>query len=98
MYAPSYSLLAAVKIRQFFAANRGFLPMIVIYDNPRDDPGTFIARVWTAGPGPEPTATKLHLRYETFETMQQAIDALGLSLAWLPRQPMDDPTIVGVWI
>lgn len=66
------------------------LPIWVIYQNPTDRPGLFVARKWLLDKATE----------ELFEatTLQMVRDQLPTGLTCLPRSPMDDPVIVESWV
>lgn len=64
-------------------------PMIVIYDNPRDIPGKFVARLWKYG-----RATMDCVVKDTLEEIRQEIPP---GFYRMGRQHMDDPVIVEVW-
>lgn len=70
--------------------------MWVIYDHPSDFPDVFIARRW------DPTyvgfmPTEQIITGATLEEVRMEINkAHGLCL--VPREPLDDPKIVEVWL
>lgn len=73
---------------------KGKMLNIVVYDNPKDDLGYFVARAFYIDKLPVPT--KVSFRAKTLEEVQAAIpDEI---FHWLPRHPEDDPIIVGVWL
>lgn len=67
------------------------LPLIAIYDHPRDYPNHFVARVFDLD---KPLA--LVALADTLEDIRAVVTALPVS--YFPRSPMDDPCIVEVWI
>lgn len=65
------------------------LSIWVVYDNPTDYPGRFVARKWKGD-----TATpELHLA-DTLDELRQLLPA---GLCRLPRFAIDDPKIVETW-
>ncbi len=78
-------------------ANEAERPLIMwtIYDNPKDYPGLFVARmfkVWRAGP--EPTAEVVMSR--SLDEVRRAMTHLGLTC--IQRSPDDDPKILEIWL
>lgn len=72
-----------------------FLPMWVIYANPKDCPGKYVVRRHLTGPGfvladQDPTAI--------VESLEEARSAVPPGRFNLHRMPGDDPCIAEVWI
>lgn len=66
------------------------LPIWVVYDNPTDLPGSFVARKWLLD---QPT-TEIHQA----KTLEDVRGKLPKGLIRLPRNPNDDPKIVELWV
>lgn len=73
--------------------DRNRLPMWVVYNNPKDYPGHYVARLWYSIPTAEPTAT-------VFQAPLQTIRAALSSHGYIQtaRTLMDDPCIEEVWL
>lgn len=69
------------------------IPMIVIYDHPRDFPGvSYVARVWKGiNPG------RVYMTSNSIIAIRHAIRKYT-NLNKAPRLPGDDPAIAEVWI
>lgn len=67
------------------------MPIIAVYENPKDFPGQIVARVWEVN---RPTDTIIVK--SSLEEMQQDISKTGM--AFLPRTKQDDPALIGTWI
>ena len=76
---------------QRWHAARGRRPMWVIAKRPSDWPDHFVARLCVTLPFPRPTR-----RLCAHSTFAGLVDALPAGLSFLPRDPADDPVIVGV--
>lgn len=68
----------------------GRLVYIVVYDNPRDYPGQYVARLFEDG---RPTA-----KHVTGDTLQQVRAYIPADLVAIQRDKLDDPCIVETWI
>lgn len=66
------------------------LAIWVVYDNPVDLPGRFVARKWL---NDEPTAEILQAK-----TLEELRGCLPAGLVCLRRAPSDDPKIVETWL
>ena len=66
------------------------LPMIVIYENPTDFPGKFVARLWDMI-----WPTDLHVVKDTYEELLEEIPDFMVKIQ---RLPFDDPVIKEVWM
>jgi hypothetical protein len=62
----------------------------IIYDNPPDFPGYFVARLWR---GEEPSH-----QYVLGLTLDEVRAKLPQGLKWVDRAPDDDPCIVEKWL
>ena len=70
--------------------------MWVIYENPKDHPGAFVIREWHVEPGnPDPVASQ---RYALANELRGARLAVPAGLRCIPRDELDDPTIVEIWV
>lgn len=78
------------------APTRGGLPLVVIYSNPFDYPGRYVARIQWAMPGGVVQADKEPL--VVVDTLEQARAAVPGGMTMLPRDPRDEPQIVEVWL
>lgn len=67
----------------------GSLTIWVVYDNPTDYPGRFVARKWLAD-----TPTQELRLADSLEELRQLLPD---GLCCLPRSPVDDPKIVETW-
>lgn len=73
------------------------MSMWVIYDNPTDYPGMYVARMWNVVTGelePQPTAEIII----TANVDDLSDYFLEQGLAFLARAEADDPKIMGVWL
>lgn len=69
-----------------------------VTDSPSDMPGMFVARRWIILPGnPEPQHTDQHLAFADLEVLHEFF-AGTKGYIWLPREPCDDPVIVGSYM
>ena len=73
--------------------HRDRLPMWTVYENLKDYPGKYVARLWLVEPKPE--ATNLAIIEDTLEGVRAKLPS---GLYWLDRQKDDDPAIVEVWL
>lgn len=69
------------------------VPMIVIYNNTKDYPGTYVARVWEAS---ENAPTNCVLIGDNLNLLREDIHAAGFFTRY-PRAAADDPVIVESW-
>lgn len=67
------------------------IPLIAIYDHPRDYPDHIVARLWDTD-----IPTNLVMVRKTIEEMHAAIKELE-DVVYMPRQREDDPVIIGVY-
>ena len=67
-----------------------FMPVIVIYENPKDYPGYFVARLFDMQ---QPT-----LLAAIKETLVEARRAVPRTMICINRHESDDPAIVESWI
>lgn len=76
------------------------LPVWVIYDNPTDYPGKFVAREWRLVYGnPNPVPMEPPIVVDSLEAARTAIQfASGMLLVRLAPMPGDDPKIVETWV
>lgn len=65
-------------------------PIICIYNNPKDYPGKYIARLWDVN-----KATNIVAVAESLEEIRKTKPA---DMVIMDRQPKDDPVIVETWI
>ncbi|WP_089610078.1 hypothetical protein [Dehalobacterium formicoaceticum] len=66
------------------------VPIIVIYNNPADYPGKFVARLWDVN---KPT------RYAVVkDTLEEARKAIPYFMWRIGRDEKDDPVIVEIWM
>lgn len=65
-----------------------------VYENPSDYPGLFVARMWIVTRQPEPVPTDVVFTGPTLLSVRGKIPA---GLHCIPRQPLDDVTIVETW-
>jgi hypothetical protein len=66
------------------------LQLWTVYENPRDYPGKFVARLFL---NDEPT--QIH---HVAATLWQLLEMIPENLVRIPRDPQDDPCILEVWI
>jgi hypothetical protein len=70
----------------------------VVYSNPKDFPGKYVARRWDIIRGQtEPKPTSEHHVADTLEEIRKMIPDRG-GLACIPRYDDDDYAIVEMWI
>lgn len=67
-------------------------PMIVIYSNPSDYPGYFVARVWNLD-----KPTELLMAKKDIHEIREDIKTNMPTMVRLPRAKNDDPCIVETW-
>lgn len=74
------------------------LPMWVVYRNPSDYPGKFVARLhrWDGASQQYVPTGEAMIRDSLGEINEVLRDQLHLH--WLPRYAADDPVIVGTWL
>ena len=70
------------------------IPMVVIYDSPKDYPEMYLCRIWE-GAGGHPTNTAM--QKNSLEEMREDIQAAGFLIRF-PRAEGDDPVILETWI
>lgn len=66
------------------------IPLICIYDHPKDYPDKFIARLWDCD-----IPTNIMATADTLEELRAKIPS---SMVRMDRHPKDDPCVVEVWI
>lgn len=76
---------------------RPTLDMWVVYDHPRDYPDEFVARRWFATAN-EMIGTGELLRAPDLDTLRGIIVTIAPHITRIPRDEVDDPTIVEVWL
>jgi hypothetical protein len=96
---PSYArtrarLAAARRGLDVFHATKPALPMVVIYDRPRDLPGGFAVRQWAVSPG---VVAPVKLLGSDLLSLEAARELVPAGLVNIGRAPDDDPKIVEVW-
>ena len=67
------------------------MPIIAVYENPKDFPGMIVARVFEMNYPTDTIMVKSSLT-----EMQQDISKIGM--IFLPRTKQDDPKLIGTWI
>ncbi len=70
------------------------LPMVTIYNKPRDFPDVYVARVWDGG---GPRATNVVRTAPDADSLRKDILAAGFTICF-PRSPADDACIVETWV
>ena len=70
------------------------IPMIVIYDSPKDFPGMYLCRVWE---GADSCPTNAYMQRNSLEEMRKDINAAGFNIR-IPRDMKDDPVIIETWM
>lgn len=68
-------------------------PVIVVYHNPSDFIGKYVARIWDMEDGK--VAPKNFILKNTLEEIQEQIP---VGMKWFERDEEDDPCIVGTYI
>ncbi len=68
--------------------------LYVVYRNPSDFPGQYVARRQTVGPG----TIRIAAQPLAVGTLDQVRTALPPGLTRLERSPADDPAIFEVWL
>lgn len=68
------------------------MPMIVVYDHPKDYPDNYVARVFDVG---NPTNTVI-VKDDVDEIQEDITE--NTYMIFLPRGVQDDPCIVGIWM
>lgn len=69
-------------------------PMIVIYNNPKDYPDNYVARLWTTGLGVPRPSPYIALK----DTLGEIRAAVPPGMVRLDSDVRDDPVIVETWI
>lgn len=72
--------------------------MVVIYENPSDYPGQFVARVWLVGAGWFKPTQRCVTATTLPAVREKMRESFGMNLYKMPRDQMDDPCIVEVWV
>lgn len=67
-----------------------FMPVIVVYENPKDYPGRFVARLFDLD-----KTTRVAVVKETLDEVRKAIPRSMVSIV---RSKFDDPAIFEIWI
>ena len=70
------------------------MPMLVIYNSPKDFPDMYLCRIWE-GAGCHPTNTAMKMN--SLEEMREDIEAAGFTTK-IPRAASDDPVIIETWM
>lgn len=70
------------------------MPVIVVYDSPRDFPGICMCRVWE---GAVNRPTNVVMKKRSVKEMRSDIRAAGFTVRF-PRVEGDDPVIVESWL
>ena len=65
-------------------------PLICIYNNPKDYPGKYVARLWDVDKPTNMVAIA--------ESLEEIREAKPPEMIIMERQPNDDPVIVETWI
>ena len=73
------------------------LPIWVVYDNPRDYPGFFIARKRTVEAGKDVPTNEV-LKAKSLEEIRERIHEVMPNGFMIPRDETDDPVIVECWL
>lgn len=68
------------------------MPIIAVYHNTTDYPGTYVARVWDVN-----IPTNVVMINQDLNKLQQDIRK-HTAMVWLPRRPQDDTVLIGTWI
>lgn len=68
------------------------VPIIAVYESPRDYPGSIVARVFDVD-----KATNMVLIKENLDELKQDIEQ-NTDLIFIPRLALDDDVIVGIYI
>lgn len=82
------------------ASIRGFIMMYVVYENPRDFPGSHVVRrhyLMAPGDGTHPERTPLAV-VDSLDAARSEIVAVSPGAQRVGRMPADDPVIVEVWM
>jgi hypothetical protein len=69
----------------------------VVYDNPTDYPGMFVAREWIIGRGTMRPSEVTPYVDPYLENVRRFIAAVAPGSFCITRSPEDDPTIVETW-
>lgn len=80
-------------MRQVDFSNLRF-PLIVVYKNPRDYPGVYVARIWD---GARNLPTDTLIMRKTLQEIREDIKSAGF-ITWSIRQQWDDPVIAEIWL
>lgn len=67
------------------------LPIIAVYQSPKDYPGKFVARLWDIGGKP----TRYAVIKGSLEEIRQVIPGY---MHWIGRTNLDDPVMIETWI
>lgn len=73
----------------------GYLPMYVLYDHPKDYPDYYVVRRWKSREGLEPDPQPFLWRKD-LEQVHKNMARMGL--VFIPRDPTDDPVIMGTYL
>ena len=70
------------------------VPLVVIYDSPKDFPGKVVARVWN---GEKNRPTNVYCEYENLKRCEDDVMSAGFIFKF-PRTPEDDTCIVTTYM
>lgn len=70
------------------------VPLVVIYDSPKDFPGKVVARVWD---GEKNRPTNVYCEYENLKRCEDDVMSAGFIFKF-PRTPEDDACIVETYM
>lgn len=70
-------------------------PIVTVYENPKDYPNKYVARVFETIP--EPTPTDAVVIYDTKEELDKDLWESGYR-TFFPRQKFDDKAIIGSYL
>lgn len=75
-----------------------YLDMVVIYHNPRDAPGKYVARRWRieGGPNYQPVADAEPICVDA--SLEKVRQVVAEGRFRLDRHELDDPVILEVWL
>lgn len=68
------------------------MPIIAVYEDTKDYPGLYVARVWDVN-----RPTNVIIVKKDLDELQQDI-AKHTDMVWLQRRPQDDKVLLGTWI
>lgn len=80
-------------MRQVDFSNLRF-PLIVVYKNPRDYPGSYVARIWD---GARNLPTDTLIMRKTLQEIREDIKSAGFIIRIIRHQG-EDPVIVETWL